>query len=57
VFKSFIESKTRIFMVGALCGAALVAVCGIAFVWWTHPTRSPEESARVIVMRGGGDVA
>ena len=32
-------------MAGALCGAALVVVSAIAFVWWTHPTRSAEYNA------------
>jgi len=46
VFKSIIENKTRIFIVGALCGAAVVAAGETAYVWWraAHPPRSAEDN-------------
>jgi hypothetical protein len=48
VFKSFIWPgiKTRMFIVGALCGAVLAAAGETAYVWWraAHPPRSAEDN-------------
>jgi hypothetical protein len=62
VFKSFIESKTRVFIVGALCGAAVTAVGETGYVWWraAHPTRSAEDNLlydRCLVLQHGNAVA
>ena len=62
VFKSFIESKTRILIIGALCGAVVVAVGETAYVWWgaAHPTRSAEDNLlydRCLLFKHGNAVA
>jgi hypothetical protein len=52
--------ETSVFIMGALCGAALAVASGLALIWWRHPTRSVEDNAiydQCLSSRNGNTVA